>query len=34
MRIGRAFGGDAEYGAVTPTSIGAFTGPIRSNPAC
>jgi hypothetical protein len=34
MRNGRAFGGDAQYGAVTPTSIGAFTGPIRSNPAC
>jgi hypothetical protein len=34
MRNGRAFGGDAEYGAVTPTSIGAFTGPIRNNPTC
>jgi hypothetical protein len=34
MRNGRAFGGDAQYGAVTPTSIGAFTGSIRNNPVC
>jgi hypothetical protein len=32
MHNGRFFGGDKQYGKVTPTSIGAFTGPIRSNP--
>jgi hypothetical protein len=32
MHNGRFFGGDAQYGKVTPTSIGAFTGPIRANP--
>jgi hypothetical protein len=32
MHNGNTFGGDAEYGKVGPGSIGAFVGPIRSNP--
>jgi hypothetical protein len=32
MRKGRSFGGDAQYGSVGPTTIGAFGGPIRPNP--
>ena len=34
MRNGNTFGGDAQYGAVGPGTIGAFAGPIRSNPNC
>ena len=34
MRNGNTFGGDAQYGAVTATSMGAFTGPIQPNPGC
>ena len=34
MRNGNAFGGDAQYGAVGPDTLGAFAGPIRSNPNC
>jgi hypothetical protein len=32
MHNGRSFGGDAQYGSVGPTTIGAFAGPIRANP--
>jgi hypothetical protein len=32
MHNGRSFGGDAQYGSVGPTTIGAFAGPIRPNP--
>ena len=28
------FGGDAQYGAVGPGTLGAFAGPVRSNPNC
>jgi hypothetical protein len=34
MRNGNTFGGDAQYGSVTPDSLGAFAGPILSNPEC
>ena len=34
MRNGNTFGGDAQYGRVTPSTIGAFVGPIRPNPTC
>jgi len=34
MQNGNTFGGDAQYGAVGPDTIGAFAGPIRSNPNC
>jgi hypothetical protein len=34
MRNGNAFGGDAQYGSVTPATIGAFAGPVRPNPNC
>jgi hypothetical protein len=34
MRNGNTFGGDAQYGRVTPSSLGAFTGPIEPNPSC
>ena len=34
MRNGNTFGGDAQYGAVGPNTLGAFAGPIRSNPNC
>ena len=34
MRNGNTFGGDAQYGAVGPGTIGAFAGPVRSNPNC
>ncbi len=34
MRNGNTFGGDAQYGRVTATSLGAFTGPIEANPSC
>ena len=34
MRNGNTFGGDAQYGVVGPTTLGAFAGPIRSNPNC
>jgi hypothetical protein len=30
MRNGNTFGGDAQYGAVGPGTLGAFAGPIRS----
>ncbi len=26
--------GDAQYGSVTPSSLGAFTSPIERNPRC
>jgi hypothetical protein len=32
MHNGSSFGGDAQYGSVGPTTIGAFAGPIRPNP--
>jgi hypothetical protein len=34
MRNGNTFGGDAQYGAVGPDTIGAFAGPVRANPDC
>ncbi|HEY2442150.1 MAG TPA: hypothetical protein VGI31_03360 [Streptosporangiaceae bacterium] len=34
MRNGNTFGGDAQYGKVTPHTIGAFAGAIRANPSC
>jgi hypothetical protein len=34
MRNGNTFGGDAQYGSVTPDTKGAFAGPVRSNPNC
>jgi hypothetical protein len=34
MRNGNTFGGDAQYGSVTPTTQGAFAGPVRPNPNC
>ena len=34
MRNGNTFGADAQYGSVGPTTLGAFAGPIRSNPNC
>jgi hypothetical protein len=34
MRNGNTFGGDAQYGSVGPTTIGAFAGPVRPNPNC
>ena len=34
MRNGNAFGGDAQYGAVGPGTLGAFAGPVRANPNC
>ena len=34
VTAGNTFGGDAQYGSVTPTSLGAFTGPIERNPRC
>jgi hypothetical protein len=34
MRNGNTFGGDSQYGRVTPKSLGAFTGPIEPNPTC
>jgi hypothetical protein len=34
MRNGNTFGGDAQYGAVGPGTLGAFAGPIRRNPNC
>jgi hypothetical protein len=34
MRNGRTFGGDAQYGSVGPDTIGAFVGPIISDPGC
>ncbi len=32
VQTGENFGGDAQWGSVTPSSIGAFTGPIMRNP--
>jgi hypothetical protein len=34
MRNGNSFGGDAQYGSVTPDTLGAFASPIRGNPNC
>jgi hypothetical protein len=34
MRNGNTFGGDAQYGSVGPTTLGAFAGPVRPNPNC
>jgi hypothetical protein len=34
MQNGNTFGGLAQYGSVTPDTLGAFAGPIRSNPSC
>ena len=34
MRNGNTFGGDAQYGSVTPATLGAFAGPIMANPEC
>jgi hypothetical protein len=34
MRNGNTFGGDAQYGAVGPGTLGAFASPIRANPNC
>jgi len=34
MLGGNTFGGDAQYGSVTPKTIGAFAGPVRRNPSC
>jgi hypothetical protein len=34
MHNGRTFGGDHQYGKITPSSIGAFAGPILNTPAC
>jgi hypothetical protein len=34
MRNGNNFGGDAQYGSVGPTTLGAFAGPILPNPDC
>jgi hypothetical protein len=33
-RTGNSFGGDAQWGTVTPTSIGAFQSAIQPNPSC
>lgn len=34
MTNGNTFGGDKQYGSVTPTTIGAFAGPVMPNPNC
>ena len=34
MRNGNTFGGDAQYGKVGPSTIGAFASAIRPNPNC
>ncbi len=34
MHNGNTFGGDAQYGSVTPDSLGAFVGPVMRNPNC
>ncbi len=34
VKSGERFGGDAQYGAVTPASLGAFVSPIMGNPRC
>lgn len=34
MHNGNAFGGDKQYGKVTPATLGAFAGPVRPNPNC
>src|SRR5216683_58986 len=34
MRNGNTFGGDAQYGSVGPTTLGAFAGPVLPNPNC
>jgi hypothetical protein len=34
MRNGNTFGGVKQYGSVGPNTIGAFAGPVRSNPQC
>jgi hypothetical protein len=34
MRNGNTFGGDAQYGSVGPSTLGAFAGPVLPNPNC
>ena len=34
VQTGRTFGGDAQYGSVTPSTIGAFASPVISTPRC
>jgi hypothetical protein len=34
MGNGNSFGRDAQYGSVRPGTLGAFAGPVRSNPRC
>jgi hypothetical protein len=34
MRNGNTFGGDAQYGAVGPGTLGAFASPVLGNPRC
>ena len=34
MLNGNTFGGDKQYGKVGPGTVGAFAGPVRSNPSC
>jgi hypothetical protein len=34
MRNGNTFGGDAQWGKVGPTTLGAFASAIRPNPDC
>jgi hypothetical protein len=34
MSNGKTFGGDAQYGSVGSTTLGAFAGPVRKNPGC
>lgn len=34
MNNGRSSGGDKHYGKVGPGTMGAFAGPVRSQPVC
>jgi hypothetical protein len=34
MTNGNTFGAEAQYGSVGPGTLGAFVGPIMSNPNC
>jgi hypothetical protein len=34
VRNGNTFGGDAQWGKVGPTTLGAFVSAIRPNPHC
>lgn len=34
VKQGQTFGGDAQYGSVTPTSLEAFTSAVIANPSC